>query len=44
MGVLVNSKEANSYAREYKLYMPDKKLSQKKLRQWLEESGTAVSE
>lgn len=37
-------KDANIYAREYKLYLPDKKLLQEKLRQWLEESGTSVSE
>lgn len=37
-------KDANIYAREYKLYLPDKKLLQKKLQQWFEESGTSVSE
>lgn len=25
------------YAKEYKLYLPDKKLLQKKLKEWLEE-------
>ena len=29
--------EANIYASEYKLYLPDKKLLQDKLREWLEE-------
>lgn len=29
--------EANIYASEYKLYLPDKKLLQDKLRQWIEE-------
>ena len=28
---------ANIYAKEYKLYLPDKKLLQKKLKEWLEE-------
>ena len=37
-------KDANIYAREYKLYLPDKKLLQEKLQQWFEESGTSVSE
>ena len=27
----------NIYAKEYKLYLPDKKLLQKKLKEWLEE-------
>ena len=30
-------KDANIYAKEYKLYLPDKKLLQKKLKEWLEE-------
>ena len=30
--------EANIYASEYKLYLPDKKLLQDKLRQWIEEA------
>ena len=37
-------KDANIYAREYKLYLPDKKLLQVKLRQWLDESGASASE
>ena len=37
-------KDANIYAREYKLYLPDKKLLQEKLQQWFEESGMSVSE
>lgn len=28
---------ANIYAKEYKLYLPDKKLLQKKLKEWLDE-------
>ena len=31
--------DANIYAAKYKLYLPDKKLLQEKLRQWLEEEG-----
>lgn len=27
----------NDYAKEYKLYLPDKKLLQKKLKEWLDE-------
>lgn len=30
-------KDANIYASEYKLYLPDKKLLQQKLREWIEE-------
>ena len=30
-------KDANIYAKEYKLYLPDKKLLQKKLKEWLDE-------
>lgn len=30
--------EDNIYAQEYKLYLPDKKLLQQKLREWIEES------
>ena len=37
-------KDSNIYASKYELYLPDKKLLQEKLRQWLEESGTSVSE
>lgn len=29
--------DANIYAKEYKLYLPDKKLLQKKLKEWLDE-------
>jgi len=36
---------ANIYAKEYKLYLPDKKLLQKKLKEWLdEERSIEVSE
>lgn len=31
-------KDAHIYAREYKLYLPDKRLLQQKLNEWLEES------
>jgi hypothetical protein len=30
-------KDANIYASEYKLYLPDKKLLQQKLKEWIEE-------
>lgn len=30
--------DANIYAKEYKLYLPDKKLLQKKLKEWLDEA------
>lgn len=30
--------DAHIYAREYKLYLPDKNLLQQKLNEWLEES------
>ncbi len=30
-------KDVNIYAKEYKLYLPDKKLLQKKLKEWLDE-------
>jgi hypothetical protein len=30
-------KDANTYASEYKLYLPDKKLLQQKLKEWIEE-------
>lgn len=30
-------KDANIYASQYKLYLPDKKLLQDKLRQWIAE-------
>lgn len=36
--------DANIYAREYKLYLPDKKLLQAKLQEWLDESETTVSD
>ena len=29
--------EGEIYAKEYKLYLPDKKLLQKKLKEWLDE-------
>ena len=29
--------DANIYASEYKLYLPDKKLLQQKLKEWIEE-------
>ena len=32
-------KESNIFAKEYKLYLPDKKVLQKKLQEWLDESG-----
>lgn len=35
--------DANIYASEYKLYLPDKKLLQEKLKQWIEESETGVT-
>lgn len=31
-------KNANIYASEYKLYLPDKKLLQQKLKQWIDEA------
>ena len=34
-------KNANIYASEYKLYLPDKQLLQQKLREWLEEEETS---
>ncbi len=30
-------KDANIYASEYKLYLPDKKFLQQKLKEWIEE-------
>lgn len=30
-------KDANIYASEYKLYLPDKKLLKQKLKEWVEE-------
>lgn len=33
--------DANIYAKEYKLYLPDKKLLQKKLKEWLDEEENA---
>lgn len=32
--------DANIYASEYKLYLPDKKLLQEKLKEWIEEADT----
>ena len=32
-------KDSNIYASKYELYLPDKKLLQKKLEQWLEEES-----
>ena len=34
---IILPKEANIYASEYKLYLPDKKLLQQKLKEWIEE-------
>lgn len=36
-------KEANIYASEYQLYLPDKKLLQQKLKEWMDEAGDEVS-
>lgn len=36
-------KDSNIFAREYRLYLPDKKLLQAKLQQWLDESENGVS-
>ena len=35
---------ANIYAKEYKLYLPDKKLLQKKLKEWLDEETKLIAE
>ena len=35
---------ANIYASEYKLYLPDKKLLQEKLKEWLAEEGVDTDE
>ena len=35
--MLALPKDANIYAAKYELYLPDKKLLQKKLEQWLAE-------
>lgn len=35
-------KDANIYASKYELYLPDKKVLQKKLKQWLEEEGADI--
>lgn len=35
--VLTLPENTNIYAKEYKLYLPDKKLLQKKLKEWLDE-------
>ena len=37
-------KDANIYASEYKLYLPDKKLLQQKLKEWLAEEGADEDE
>ena len=34
---LILPENANIYAKEYKLYLPDKKLLQRKLKEWLDE-------
>ena len=34
--------QSSIYAREYKLYLPDKKLLQAKLQQWLDESEATI--
>ena len=34
-----NGDESNIYASEYKLYLPDEKLSQQKLKEWIAEEG-----
>ena len=36
-------KDANIYASEYKLYLPDKKLLQQKLKEWIEEEEEYLS-
>lgn len=36
--------DANIYASQYKLYLPDKKLLQDKLKEWLQEEGGAEDE
>lgn len=36
--------ESNIYASQYKLYLPDKKLLQDKLKEWLQEEGGAEDE
>jgi len=36
--------DANIYASEYKLYLPDKKLLQEKLKEWLAEEGVDTDE
>jgi len=35
---------SNIYAQEYKLYLPDKKLLQKKLKEWIEEEENKTSD
>ncbi len=37
-------KNSNVYAAEYKLYLPDKKLLQDKLKEWISEEGGAEDE
>ena len=36
--------DSNIYASQYKLYLPDKKLLQDKLKEWLQEEGGADDE
>lgn len=36
--------DSNIYASQYKLYLPDKKLLQDKLKEWLQEEGGAEDE
>lgn len=36
--------DSNIYASQYKLYLPDKKLLQDKLKEWLQEEGCAEDE
>ncbi len=36
--------DSNIYASQYKLYLPDKKLLQDKLKEWLQEEGGAEGE
>ena len=32
-------KDANIYAKEYRLYLPEKKVLKQKLQEWLEDAG-----
>ena len=36
--------DANIYAKEYELYLPDKKILQQKLKEWLDEEQDKSSE